>query len=261
MRSSIPLIVGACLAIAARGSASYAGDRPILPRRITCMPSDSGGCASCGADYVQCGPDTCYNPSAGEVCCSNKYSCPASANCSSTGTGCDLKHGSFRDADCDDDDKDHGAKMNIVSTSSTTAATTPASSSETSSSDSTSTTSYTTTITSTTTSTVTVSMTSSSADVCSLSGATTGLPLTTTMAPFGNSTTVALNTTTSTVAVTNVSTTSSATVSISMNATVPTKSIVPPINGFTGAATDLQGQSSTSLFALGSLVFMAALLV
>ncbi|OAL38329.1 hypothetical protein AYO20_02388 [Fonsecaea nubica] len=247
MRSYIPLIIGACLAIAARGSASYAGDRPILPRRITCMPSDSGGCASCGADYVQCGPDTCYNPSAGEVCCSNKC--------------CDLKHGSFRDADCDDDNKDHGAKMNIVSTSSTTAATTPASSSVTSSSDSTSTTSYTTTITSTTTSTVTVSMTSSSADVCSLSGATTGLPLTTTMAPFGNSTTVALNTTTSTVAVTNVSTTSPASVSIPINATVPTKSIVPPINGFTGAATDLQGQSSTSLFALGSLVFMAALLV
>ncbi|KIW91545.1 uncharacterized protein Z519_07511 [Cladophialophora bantiana CBS 173.52] len=259
MRSYIFFIIGASLAIAVRGAASHAGDDPMHPRDVTCMPSDAGGCASCGANYVQCGPDTCYNPSAGEVCCSSKYSCPASANCSSTGTGCVPKHGPYPDADCDDDDdndNNYSTSTTTASISSAIAVAIPSSSSVSTTSDLTSTTSYTTTITSTTTSTVTVSMTSSSAGACS---ATTGLPMTTSMALFGNSTTVALNTTTSTLSVTNVSTTTAA--SLSANATVPTKSIVPPISGYTGAATDLQGQSSTSLFALGSLVFMAALLV
>ncbi|KIY00844.1 uncharacterized protein Z520_03510 [Fonsecaea multimorphosa CBS 102226] len=252
MHSYIPFIVGAFLATAVRGSASSSGDHSVLPHHLTCKPSNAGGCASCGANYVQCGPDTCYNPSAGEVCCSSQYSCPAGATCSSTGTGCIPKHNSRRDADCSDDDQDYGTSMNMVSTSSN-----PTSVSITSDS----TTSYTTTVTSTTTSTVTVSATSSSADACSLSAATTGLPLTTSMAPFGNATTVALDTTTSTLSVTNVSTTAPASISVPINATVATQSIVPPITGYTGAATDLQGQSSTSLFALGSLVFMATLLI
>ena len=60
--------------------------------------------------------------------------------------------------------------------------------------------------------------------------------------------------------VTNVSTTMPASMSvpISVNATKPTSSIVPAISGFKGAATSVQGQS---VFALGSLLFMATLLI
>ncbi|KIW17199.1 hypothetical protein PV08_04390 [Exophiala spinifera] len=222
-------------------AASGHGDNMRL-RYEACSPSQDGSCSGCGADYVPCGSDTCYNPKAGETCCSSDYACPSGFNCSTTGSKClsadGKRHASFRcrygedDTDDDDDDGMYNTTSSILST--------------------------TTTITSTTTNTVTVSASTTS---CALTGSTTGLPLTSSVASYGNTTTIALNTTTSTLSVANA-TGASPTANVTFNATKgPSPTISPPINGYKGAAAGLQGRSSVSLFALGSLIFMSALLL
>lgn len=192
-------------------------------------------------------------------CCiwTDRYAvaCPANFNCSSTGQHCVSKNGPGG-PDCDDDDKNSSTTATVASATPSTAASTfsgppvLAVASTTGSN----TTTYTTTVTSTATNTVTISATTVA---CGLSAATTGLPITGSVVSYGNSTTVALNTTTSTMSVTNV-TVHPAT---NYNLTKPTSSINPPISGYKGAASGLQGRSSTSLFALGALIFMAALLI
>ncbi|KAK5052618.1 hypothetical protein LTR84_002483 [Exophiala bonariae] len=117
----------------------------------------------------------------------------------------------------------------------------------------------TTTITSTRTNTVTVTSPPPSGS-CALSSATTGIPITTSpVVPTANNKTVALNTTTSTKHLTNV-TNSTHPATSAPNATVPKPTISPTISGFQGAAAALSSQSPASVFALGCLVFMAALL-
>ena len=118
---------------------------------------------------------------------------------------------------------------------------------------------YTTTVTSTRTNTVTVSATAGSGS-CGLSSATTGLPVTTSaVVPAYNNLTVALNTTTSTKHLTNV-TNSTHPATSAPNATMSKPTISPSISGFQGVAAGLSSQSPASVFALGCLVFMAALL-
>ncbi|KAL2434914.1 hypothetical protein ABEF95_010935 [Exophiala dermatitidis] len=270
MRSSIAVLVAAFLATAVQCFAEPDGGHGLVHHK-SCAPK-AGDCSNCGADYVLCGTATCYNPKAGETCCQNQYACAANFNCSSTGPHCIPKNGG---KDCDKS-KTHTSTTTTAasavptttssstSVSSSAAATITTSAAATASpvalvmsapDDSNITTTYTTTVTLYTTNCVTVSATSGSS--CSLSGATTGLPLTTSsMVPYGNSTTVALNTTTSTLSVANVTAHSTGQLSPK-----PTASISPPISGYKGAASGVQGQSSTSLFALGCFIYMAALLI
>ncbi|EXJ92857.1 hypothetical protein A1O3_01411 [Capronia epimyces CBS 606.96] len=265
MRSIISLFVAVFLATAVQCSAERGQDHGVLApfyHKLSCSPGKAGDCASCGADYVQCGSDDCYNPKAGETCCQSQYACPAQFNCSSTGSHCVTNNatgGPGCDDGDDDDDNYSSTSAAVVSTTSSTSASTttgPPVSVVTSTSDSNSTT-FTTTITSTTTNTVTVSAT---LPACGLSDATTGLPMTSSTATYGNFTTVALNTTTSTISVTNV-TVHPTTHPASLNATKPTSSISPPISSYKGAASGLQGQASTSLFALACSIYVAALLI
>ncbi|KAL6248722.1 hypothetical protein RBB50_003784 [Rhinocladiella similis] len=241
MRSLPSVAVAAFLAAAIPYTAASGYDDSMRLRYEDCSPSQDGSCSGCGADYVRCGDDTCYNPKAGETCCSSDYACPSGFNCSTTGSKCisadGKRHASFNcrygENDNDDDDDSYNTTSSVLST--------------------------TTTITSTTTNTVTVSASTTS---CDLAGSTTGLPLTSSVASYGNTTTVALNTTTSTLSVANA-TGASPTSNVTFNATKgrPSPTISPPINGYKGAASGLQGQSSASLFALGSLIFMSALLL
>lgn len=117
-------------------------------------------------------------------------------------------------------------------------------------------TTLTTTITSTSTKTVTITATSSA---CALTGATTGIPLTTSPAATYANTTIALNTTTSTKHLTNVSNTTPATTA--PNATVPKPTVSPAISGFKGVAAGLSAHSQSFVFGLGALVFMAGLMM
>ncbi|EXJ91238.1 hypothetical protein A1O1_04348 [Capronia coronata CBS 617.96] len=262
MRSITAFVLAAFMATAAQCSAESKQEHGMLTRfyhEKTCAPSKAGDCSSCGADYVQCGTDACYNPKAGETCCQTQYACPATFKCSSTGSHCVLNNGSRGGPDCDDDAANHnnstvtttGVVVSTAASSATSITSGPPVAVVMPTSDS-NTTTYTTTITLTTTNTISVSATTPG---CGLSAATTGLPVTSSMVPYGNSTTVALNTTTSTMSVTNV-TVHAAT---NYNASKPTSSIKPPISGYKGAAADLHAQSSTSLFALGCFMFMAAL--
>ncbi|KAI1618203.1 hypothetical protein EDD36DRAFT_425845 [Exophiala viscosa] len=232
MRSIATLVTVALLAVAVQCSADQEQNFAILPRYEDCTPSQSGGCAGCGADYVECGADACYNPKANETCCSNDYACPANFSCASNGTSFCIPDGYRRRASsCRIGDE--GFNGTAVNTTTTT-----------------------TTITSTTTNTYTVNATTSS---CDLSAATTGLPITDS-ALYGNTTTaVALNTTTSTLSLANATAVLPTTNPI--NATRTSAAISPPITGYTGAASGLQGQASASLFALGCLLFMSALLL
>ncbi|KIW47860.1 uncharacterized protein PV06_00516 [Exophiala oligosperma] len=239
MRSLSSFAVAAFLAAAIPYTAASGDSDNMGFRYEDCSPSQDGSCSGCGADYVPCGSDTCYNPKAGETCCSSDYACPSGFNCSTTGSKCisadGKRHASFNcrfGENDDDNDDNYNTTSSILST--------------------------TTTITSTTTNTVTVSASTTS---CALNGSTTGLPLTSSVASYGNTTTIALNTTTSTLSVVNA-TGASPTSNVTFNATkAPSPTISPPINGYKGDASGLQGQSCASLFALGSLIFMSALLL
>ncbi|KIW57091.1 hypothetical protein PV05_05690 [Exophiala xenobiotica] len=218
MRSSITFAIAALLAAAVQCSAhsGYGGSRH--PRYENCAPSQNGSCTGCGTDYVQCGSNTCYNPKAGETCCSNAYG---------------KRRASFNCRYEDNYDDDYNSTTTSVP-------------------------STTTTITSTTTNTITVSATTSS---CALTSSTTGLPITSSVASYGNTTTVALNTTTSTLSVANA-TGVLPTSNMTLNATKPpSATISPPISGYKGDASGLQGQASASLFALNCLIFMCTLLL
>ncbi|KAK4939786.1 hypothetical protein LTR10_019959 [Elasticomyces elasticus] len=232
MRSIATLVIATLLAVAVQCSAEQEPDFAILPRYEDCTPSQSGGCAGCGADYVDCGADACYNPKANETCCANDYACPANFSCASNGTKCIPSDHHRRASSCRIGDEGfNGTAPNTTTTTRT--------------------------ITSTTTNTYTVNATTSS---CDLSAATTGLPITDS-ALYGNATTttVDLNTTTSTLLLANATAVLPTTNPI--NATRTSAAISPPITGYTGAASGLQGQSSASIFALGCLLFMSSLLL
>lgn len=76
MRSSITFVIAACLAAAVQAQHSGHGDSR-HPRYENCSPVN-GSCTGCGTDFVQCGSNACYNPTANETCCSNtcEYTSP-----------------------------------------------------------------------------------------------------------------------------------------------------------------------------------------
>ena len=75
MRSSITFAIAACLVAAIQCSVHSGYGASRHPRYENCAPSQNGSCSGCGTDYVQCGSNTCYNPQAGETCCSNACEC------------------------------------------------------------------------------------------------------------------------------------------------------------------------------------------
>nr|KAK5434787.1 hypothetical protein LTR18_010282 [Exophiala xenobiotica] len=235
MRSSITFAIAACLAAAVQAQHSgHGGSRH--PRYENCSPVN-GSCTGCGTDFVQCGSNACYNPTANETCCSNTYACPSGFNCSSTANQCVSADGKRRASFICRYEENDGDDSNSTTTwvPSTT-----------------------TTMTSTTTNTMTVSATTSS---CALASSTTGIPITSSVASYGNTTTVALNTTTSTLSLANA-TGVLPTSNLTLIATKPpSATISPPISGYKGDASGLQGQSSASLFALSSLIFMCTMLL
>ncbi|EXJ58232.1 hypothetical protein A1O7_05657, partial [Cladophialophora yegresii CBS 114405] len=95
MRSYVPFLVGAIFAVVVQGNPDH---EPLMARgKIACKPSAETGCAACGANWVACGTDACYNPVAGDVCCSNRYACPSTSNCTTTGIGCIPQNGKPRE--------------------------------------------------------------------------------------------------------------------------------------------------------------------
>lgn len=69
MHLIIALLVTALMALTIQGSADAYQRPDILARDEPCSPFKAGDCSSCGADYLQCGFDFCYNPNVGETCC------------------------------------------------------------------------------------------------------------------------------------------------------------------------------------------------